>query len=524
LVLLGVAIGLGGCSGGGGGNDGAPPTVIITPPQAVAKGELRQLSATVVDAAPGVNWTVEGGSEFGTIDVLTGIYTAPATLPPSPVVVRATSTDDPRGTATTTIRVVVGEEVTRLFNREISPAKASTFSGGQRSVAVRGSIVYVVWNDDHSGNDDVYLRVSRDRGVTFDNAVRINDDAALGGTRPQWYPSIGVDGSGRAVVAWLDGRHDPVDLTFDVYVATVTLDANGAAVVGPNQRVTLAGTPDAGDPSVALAVEQTGSIYLAWADGTGPNHTEILLTKGVRLSTGLFQFAPAVSVNENHEDDQGRPSVAVDTTGNVLVGWHSLRLVANQIEKRWDVYWRRGRFDTVGAIVWATNETRVNLETEADQVSPSVAVDSNGTAYIAWSQQVGLDERRRLYFAKSSAVDLTVTANLEVMQAESDQNFPSLVVAGSEVTIAVADNRLCSSCIPDSNPVDRNGTGATDVYVVRSVDGGLTFRQPEEPLNEDTSLKLHGRPSVAVDDLGRAYAVWTDDRNDASQVFMARAE
>jgi hypothetical protein len=70
------------------------------------------------------------------------------------------------------------------------------------------------------------------------------------------------------------------------------------------------------------------------------------------------------------------------------------------------------------------------------------------------------------------------------------------------------------------------GTGPTDVYAVRSVDGGVTFR--EVRLNDDPSTDpdpdQHGRPSVAVDDVGRAFAVWSDDRNGSSQPFMARAE
>jgi hypothetical protein len=73
--------------------------------------------------------------------------------------------------------------------------------------------------------------------------------------------------------------------------------------------------------------------------------------------------------------------------------------------------------------------------------------------------------------------------------------------------------------------LDPNGTGVTDIYVVRSVDGGGTFRQPDLPLNDDDqSQKLHGRPSLVVDDVGRAYAIWTDDRNGVSQAFMGRAE
>jgi hypothetical protein len=504
--------------------------VLIAPPPAVTKSASVQLSATVVDAAPGVTWVVEGGDTYGTITV-GGMYTAPSAVPDDPVVVRATSTDDPRGTDTATIRVVVGDDLNSELNREISPrtGKANTFSGGQRSVAVHGSTVYAAWNDDSNGNDDVYLAISRDRGRHFDVPVRINDDAALGGIRPQLFPSVGVDGSGRAVMAWLDGRnYADSDGRFEVYVATATVDSNGAVTVGPNQRVTLAGTPDTQDVSVSLAVDQPGNVYLAWADGSGASNTDILLAKGVRAASGLFQFAPAVLVNQYVPSDQGRPAIAVDGTGDLLVAWHSRTPIPGQLDVNWEVYWRRGRFDAGGAMTWETDETRVNLLTDGDQVSPTVAMVWDGTvqtAYIGWSQQIGLQERRKLYFAKSSSADLTVNENIDVMQSESDQNFPSLVVSGGQITIAVADNRPCSCTATSSDVLNRNGTGATDIYVVRSIDGGLSFRQPVLPVNSDeVSLKLHGRPSVAVDDAGRAYAVWTDDRNGVSQAFMARVE
>lgn len=534
-VLACVVLGVAACAsgGGGGGDDGPPPTVLIASPPAVVKGASIQLSATVVDAAPGVTWAVEGGSVYGTITA-DGMYTAPSTLPADPVVVRATSTADARGTATTTVRVVVGEDLKRQFNREISPstAKVNTFSGGQRSVAIYGTTVYVVWNDDSRGDDDVYLRVSRDRGATFDAAVRINDDAALGGTSPQVYPSVGVDGSGRAVIAWLDGRNY-LDATFDVYIAPVTLDVTGMAVVGANQKVALAGDSDTHDLSVALAVDRSGDAYLAWAGSSGGD-TDIWMVQAARMSSGMFQFTPPVLANQYVLLGQERPAIAVDETHDILVAWHSKRPIVGQIDINWEVFWRRGHFTASGAMVWETDETQVNLVTEGDQVSPTVALVSDGTnqtAYIAWIQQVGLfgSERRKLYFASSNA-DLTVASNTDVMQSvDADQNFPSLVIDRGEITIAVADNRGCvPTCSADTDPLNRNRTGETDIYVVRSVDGGGTFRQVGVPLNnDDQNSKLHGLPSVAVDDFGRAYAVWTGDSISVpgmSQAFMGRAE
>jgi hypothetical protein len=286
---------------------------------------------------------------------------------------------------------------------------------------------------------------------------------------------------------------------------------------------------------VALALDQSGNVYLAWGDGTSGD-TDVVLTKGNRLASGAFNFARAVRVHEYYTSDQSRPAVAVDSAGNVVIAWDDRQPIPGQIEQDWDVYWRRGRFDQVGAIEWTTpTEVRVNRETNGDQVSPSVAVDQDGVAYVAWGQQVGL-ERRKLYFAKSGLpdengyLDMTVTANTEVLPAVvADQNFPSLVVRGNvvrgvEVTIAFADNRGCPAC--EFDPLNPKGTGATDVYLVRSVDGGATFGA-SLPVNDDQlTFALHGRASVAVDDVGRAYVVWTDARNDPSQAqaFMARVE
>ena len=452
MVLIGL-VGCGSNGGSDGGSDGGPspaasagqsgqqlpPRVSVSPLQAtVAKNGTVAFSAIVTGAGGGVAWSVDGGSSSGTVDA-GGIYTAPSVVPDAPVMIRATSVADARGTATATVSVIVGETLTANPNRALSPggATANTFSGGQRSVAVSGSTVYMVWNDNQAGDENVYLVVSRDRGITIGAPIRVNDDAT---TAPQLAPSVAVDGSGRAVIAWLDARWN-LDLTFDVYVATVAVDATGAVTVGPNQRVTGVGTHESRDPSVALALDRSGNAYLAWGDGTSGD-TDVVLTKGSRLASGQFNFAPPVKVHENYTSDQSRPALAVDSVENVVVAWNDRQPIVDQ-----DVFWRRGQFDSTGAIEWTTpTEVRVNLQTDGDQVSPSVAVDQNAVAYVAWGQQVGL-ERRKLYVAKSERSDLLVDANTEVLPSvDADQNFPSLIVHGDEITLAFADNRECPAC------------------------------------------------------------------------------
>jgi hypothetical protein len=169
----------------------------------------------------------------------------------------------------------------------------------------------------------------------------------------------------------------------------------------------------------------------------------------------------------------------------------------------------------------------VNLQAADDQVSPSVAFDQDGVPYVAWSQQVGASERRKLYFARGAKSTLVVARDRDVLPTvDADQNFPSLTVTGTDVTIAFADNRGCLPPACPFDPVNPKGTGPTDVYLVRSVDGGATFGDSLRVNDDPAGTALHGRASLAVDNVGRAYMVWTDGRNLGlpAQAFMARVE
>jgi hypothetical protein len=89
----------------------APTGVSVTPPTvSLLVGASQQFSASVTPAgAPqNVTWQVVGGNANGTINALTGLYTAPATPPVSnPVSIRATAVDGfTSGNASVTIQPV----------------------------------------------------------------------------------------------------------------------------------------------------------------------------------------------------------------------------------------------------------------------------------------------------------------------------------------------------------------------------------------------------------------------------------
>jgi len=84
------------------------------------------------------------------------------------------------------------------------------------ALAVDGQRVFVAWQDDRLGNDDIFFSTSIDGGAMFAAAERVDDTGA--GASAQVRPEIAVTGRGRrrtCHVVWEDDRSG----TSDVYVA-----------------------------------------------------------------------------------------------------------------------------------------------------------------------------------------------------------------------------------------------------------------------------------------------------------------
>ena len=85
--------------------------------------------------------------------------------------------------------------------------------------AGRGGRLYVAWTDGRHGDEDVLLRRSGDGGRTWDEAVRVNDNAVGDGTT-QYLPKVAVAPGGRVDVLFLDRRRDALDVMNDATLAS----------------------------------------------------------------------------------------------------------------------------------------------------------------------------------------------------------------------------------------------------------------------------------------------------------------
>jgi hypothetical protein len=125
-------------------------------------------------------------------------------------------------------------------------------------------------------NLDIYVRFSTDKGITWSEARRVNDDS---GTKTQFHPRLAVDQlSGYVAVSWYDCRKDPAN-TRAWFFATVSRDGFASSTPPRNFQLNPTG-------SLATLVDWAhyydysglafyrGWLYPVWGDlsnGTGNN-------------------------------------------------------------------------------------------------------------------------------------------------------------------------------------------------------------------------------------------------------------
>ncbi|MBI3462055.1 MAG: hypothetical protein HY000_03210, partial [Planctomycetes bacterium] len=199
-----------------------------------------------------------------------------------------------------------------------------------------------------------------------------------------------------------------------------------AVPVGPEFLVNT--TTDRGQSAPSAAMAPSGDFVLVWSSATLTNS---------HIFAQRYNAAGAPQGSEIHVDTTGfgagSPSVAMDSAGNFFVAWQS-RFEGND----WGITARR--YDAAG--VPQGDDFVVNTFTVGPQQNPSVAMDADGDAVIAW-ESYGQDGDMFGVFARrinSAGVPLgpefqvnTVTAN--------EQRRPSVAMGSGGDFIVAWDSK-----------------------------------------------------------------------------------
>jgi hypothetical protein len=193
---------------------------------------------------------------------------------------------------------------------DVSAARAGVFphlsGAGRRHLAVQDRTVAVVWEDNRSGQPQVYAALRRDHRGPFSRPVQ------LSGGRSAYEPAVVAVGPAGFVVAWEQ----------DESIQARVVDGRGRQ--GPVLRLSAQGT------QVSLAA-LNGRVTAVWSEPHGTNRL-LKLTVLSATDNQRLEAQPPVLVEANPPAGAtpAFPSVAV-TRGGTVVAWEDRRNVSSAI-------------------------------------------------------------------------------------------------------------------------------------------------------------------------------------------------
>ncbi len=277
----------------------------------------------------------------------------------------------------------------------------------------------------------------------FEAGEILCDDAVLD-------PWVAVDGSDHVYVAWSDRAAKEIMLRKSTDGGKTLLDP-----------INVSNTPDESiEPQIAI--DSKNKIYVLWQENVGGTNRELFLSSS---TDGGQSFSPSVNVTNN-------PGAS---------GRHSLGFGEQILNDSFSI--TTDKADGV-LIVWTDNEDMLlfSKSTDGGQTfsapvelpkgkglprAPDVAVDKDGTIWVAWANGAG--ESGDVSLIKSTDGGQTWSERLNITDNEGFSDAPNIAV-DAEGNITIVFN--------DDTP-ELAGPHAAIIAFVRSTDGGKTFSAPQ---------------------------------------------
>jgi hypothetical protein len=376
----------------------------------------------------------------------------------------------------------------------VNDAPGKAFIGVTSLALDDNDAIYVAWTDNRSGigyiGNDIYLSRSLDGGVTFEPNVRVNDDLD---DVIQMGVSIAATGVGQVYAVWLDGRNSPSDvfweIGFDIYFAK---SSDGGKTFGNNIKLNEEGgvfhhylyRP-------SIAVDTMGNIHVAWHTNKNGEYN-IYYSKS---TDGGFSFTPNVIVNNvNDAHKRFQVSITTDKMNNVYITWVDYR----NGDYNSDIYFSKS---IDGGKTFSKN-IRVNDDGNTSpptsyQASPDILVDEDNHVYVVWQ-----DKRNptwAIYFSKSIDEGITFSKSIRI---DDYQGYPL------QVGPRLSTDPVCDYIMTVWQDY-RDGN--YDIYFMKSDKDGQPLSSSVEVSDYD-GIAQQAVPSMAVDSLGFVHVVWLDER------------
>ncbi|HSW02344.1 MAG TPA: putative Ig domain-containing protein [Sedimentisphaerales bacterium] len=279
------------------------------------------------------------------------------------------------------------------------------------------SRVYVAWQDDRNGNQDIYVAHSANAFASA-TVSRVTTNTA-----DQTEPDIAVDAGNTVYLVWTDRRSGQADL----YAAASNASWTNVPVM-----------TDAGDQtSPALAVTAGGStVHLLWVNRVSGNADVCYASSNGLPSSPLTGVS---IIDDTTGADQTAPSVACDAAGKVFACWQDDRNIGPYGADT-DVY-----FTELSDGAVKTNVLLGDGGARGSQTEPAIALSTDGQPYIVWADS--RNSSSDIYCAATTYLDSTplYSALINPDAQTTIGTAPAAITRASDVSIVVPAGACLSS-------------------------------------------------------------------------------
>ncbi len=353
--------------------------------------------------------------------------------------------------------------------------------------------IHVAWYDetDYAGaGTDLDIFYKRWEASTFSWTTTEVVSTVSGAA--SYSPSLAVDTSGNVHLAW----HDLTDYAgaggtdYDIFY--IRWDASSSSWT-TTEIVSTESTGSSSTPS--LAVDTSGNVHVAWEDFTdyaGAGTDRDIFYKRWDVSSSSWTTAEVVSIDSYQL--VYRPSLAVDTSGNVHIAWE------DKIGTDYDIFYRSWN---TSSSTWTATE-RVSTESTSDSHRLSLAVDTSGNVHIAWEDWTN-------YAGAGTDVDIFYKS-WNFSSSWTTTEIVSTESTGACYSPSIAADTLGNVHVVWQDLTDYAGAGGTDYDIFyKSWNSSSSWTITEVVSTESTAESRY--PYLAVDTLGNLHIAW-EDRTD----------
>jgi len=336
--------------------------------------------------------------------------------------------------------------ITKLDSDQISPALAGD---PQQS----GS-VYVVWQDNRSGNQDIYLTTLNDN-FAGQSEIALTSDSA-----DQTEPALAIDNNHTIYVVWMDERNGNAD----IYGAASNLSWSNIPLV-------KAGYDQA---SPAMAVEPlNGGVHLLWTDNTTGNR-DIMYAATNNLAGGPLTGTSIV--DDTTGADQFAPSIALApgsaTAMRIFACWQDERN-SRPARRDSDIYFVELSGDSLSL---GTNIFVPDDGCFACQRNPVICTGLKGQSYLFWIDD--RDKSSGLYYTCSTVIqdNPLATATIDSAAGGIVGALPDNIQAPEDVSLVIPPGAFWSDVTVNIWQVEHPQSSSGDLAILAAYELGPSSR------------------------------------------------